>query len=73
MLTEEEKAKRWSSGVGYNRYITSELNSFRKDAWKDTMLKHFGTKQNLNILDVGTGPGFFCVYFSGGGTPGYRN
>jgi ubiquinone/menaquinone biosynthesis C-methylase UbiE len=62
MLTEEEKAKRWSSGVGYNRYITSELNSFRKDAWKDTMLKHFGTKQNLNILDVGTGPGFFaCI------------
>ena len=31
-----ERAKRWSDGDGYNRYITDELNSFRKEAWKKT-------------------------------------
>lgn len=62
MLTETEKAERWSSGKSYNKYITNELNSFRKAAWKDTVLRHFGAAENLNILDVGTGPGFFaCI------------
>jgi len=64
MLTDEEKAMRWSKGDGYNSYITSELNSFRKAAWKETLLRHFTAGQVLDILDVGTGPGFFACILS---------
>ena len=63
-MDKEERAKRWSSGEGYNRYITSELNSFRKDAWKKQICEHFGGRQGLEILDVGTGPGFFACILS---------
>ena len=58
-----ERAKRWSSGDGYNRYITSELNSFRKDAWKKQIGKLLNGEE-LNILDVGCGPGFFSCILS---------
>lgn len=69
MLTEKEKTMRWEDGQGYNGYITNELNSFRKKAWKSTILRHFGAKRDLDILDVGTGPGFFACILS---EEGYR-
>lgn len=56
--------KPWGDGEDYDVYITSELNSFRKGAWKNQILKHFKNKSNLNILDVGTGPGFFATILS---------
>ncbi len=56
-----ERAKRWSSGENYNRYITDELNSFRKDAWKQQVGKLLDG-EGLRILDIGCGPGFFsCI------------
>lgn len=58
-----ERAKRWSNVDGYNKYITSELNSFRKDAWKKQVGTHLD-KENMDILDVGTGPGFFACILS---------
>ena len=58
-----ERAKRWSSGEGYNRYITSELNSFRKEAWKEQIGKLLDG-DDLRILDVGCGPGFFSCILS---------
>lgn len=63
-MTKEERKKRWASGEGYNRYITSELNSFRKNAWKKQLGQHFGEQKGLKILDVGTGPGFFACILS---------
>ncbi len=63
-MEKEERNKRWASGDGYNRYISGELNSFRKDAWKKQVSRHFAGKENLNILDVGTGPGFFPIILS---------
>ena len=54
--------KKWESGDGYNRYITAELASFRKMAWKQRLLQHFTAGQPLRILDAGCGPGFFsCI------------
>lgn len=58
-----ERAKRRSDGDGYNRYITDELNSFRKEAWKKQIGKHLNSKC-MDILDVGTGPGFFACILS---------
>ncbi len=61
-MNREERDKRWAKGEGYNRYITSELNSFRKEAWKQQLTQHFPDERILTILDVGTGPGFFsCI------------
>ena len=58
-----ERAKRWSNGEGYNRYITDELNSFRKEAWKRQIGKLLEGDE-LRILDVGCGPGFFSCILS---------
>lgn len=63
-MVESERDKRWANGDGYNRYITKELTSFRKKAWKEQILKHLPKDVPLNILDVGTGPGFFACILS---------
>lgn len=56
--------QRWANGDGYNNYIEKEFLSFRKEAWKRQILQHFDGKQNLEILDVGCGPGFFACILS---------
>lgn len=58
------KEKPWGDGEDYNKYILSEFNSFRKDAWKKQILKHFGVRKSLKVLDLGTGPGFFATIIS---------
>ena len=63
-MTEMERDRRWERGEGYNRYITSELSSFRKQAWKKQIGKHFKEGMSLEVLDVGTGPGFFACILS---------
>lgn len=61
-MVESERDKRWADGEGYNHYIKNELSSFRKRAWKEQICKHFPKGVTLNVLDVGTGPGFFaCI------------
>jgi ubiquinone/menaquinone biosynthesis C-methylase UbiE len=63
-MEKEERAKRWSKGEGYDRYIKSELASFRKEAWKRQICAHFDEGSSLKVLDVGTGPGFFACILS---------
>ncbi len=63
-MDKAERNKRWASGAEYNQYISEELNSFRKDAWKQQISKHFNGLKGLEILDVGTGPGFFSIILS---------
>lgn len=63
-MKQEEREKRWSNGEGYNRYISAELKSFRKNAWKHQIGQHLGGREGLEILDVGTGPGFFSCILS---------
>ena len=63
-MKQEERNKRWSSGEHYDRYIQGELDSFRKNAWKRQLMQHFAPGTCLEILDVGTGPGFFACILS---------
>ena len=61
----EERASRWANGSNYNEYIQGEFNSFRKQAWKDQINKRITFKgSGLDILDIGTGPGFFSCILS---------
>lgn len=61
-MGEKINEKPWGDGEDYNRYILSELESFRKNAWKKQIINHFGNQTGLKMLDVGTGPGFFaCI------------
>ena len=63
-MKKEEREKRWANGDSYNCYISKELSSFRKDAWKKQICSHFKGRTGLEILDLGTGPGFFACILS---------
>ena len=55
---------RWeNSAEGYNGYIQDELNTFKEVQWANLILSE-NREENLNILDVGTGPGFFPMILS---------
>lgn len=64
MATREEVRAYWKTGENYKRYINEELNSFRKNAWKELIAENLDGKEGLEILDVGTGPGFFSCILS---------
>ena len=50
---------RWeNSANGYDTYIQGEINTFKEKGWRDLILSEF-EQDKLNILDIGTGPGFF--------------
>ena len=54
--------KYWTgSAKGYSELIKNELSSFLKDAWRNKILANAPKKERMNILDIGTGPGFFSV------------
>lgn len=63
-MNQKEQQKPWGDGEDYNRYILSELSSFRKDAWKKQIGQHIESIGKMRILDVGTGPGFFACILS---------
>lgn len=63
-MNRDKRQKPWGDGENYNRYIVSELASFRKDAWKKQIGEHLEGKKELKILDAGTGPGFFACILS---------
>lgn len=61
---------RWSrSSAGYSKIIRDELSSFRVQAWLDLIKHHIPTDKEVNILDIGTGPGFFTIILT---KAGYR-
>lgn len=45
----------------YSRQNIEELNNWKKDAWRQLILKYAPPKCHMRILDVGTGPGFFAI------------
>lgn len=45
----------------YSRQNIEELNNWKKEAWRQLILKYAPQKKCLKILDVGTGPGFFAI------------
>lgn len=54
----------WYDPAGYDAYIQGEFQSFRKQAWKDVLGEHIEEGVELEILDLGTGPGFFACILS---------
>lgn len=55
---------RWeNSAKGYDEYIQGEINTFKEKQWRKLILCEVENK-NLNILDIGTGPGFFSLILS---------
>ena len=52
----------WSTRVeGYSEVNQKELEGMQKQAWLQVLEKEFPpvSKEEIKILDVGTGPGFF--------------
>lgn len=45
----------------YSEQILEELNSAKKDIWQRKILDNAPAKTRLDILDIGTGPGFFPI------------
>ena len=54
--------KGWQiSAQGYSGFIKEELNNYQRDIWTKLILEHAPSKEKMDILDVGTGPGFFAI------------
>ena len=52
---------------GYSEVNHKELNGMQKGAWLEVLESQFPkkAKEELKILDIGTGPGFFPVILAG--------
>jgi ubiquinone/menaquinone biosynthesis C-methylase UbiE len=45
----------------YSRENLEEMNSWKREAWRKQILDAAPKKERLDILDIGTGPGFFAI------------
>ena len=61
MLNDEIKDYWEGESYVYSDIIKKSLNDEGKNAWADLVLGNAPKKEKLEILDVGTGPGFFPV------------
>ena len=62
MTLQKTIEKHWNnSAEGYDAIIQTELQSFQKDAWTKKILSNAPNKETMQILDIGTGPGYFSV------------
>lgn len=67
-MLQETIEKYWTqSAKNYSRIINDELKSYRPDEWRSLILSHAPAKPVLDILDTGTGPGFFAIILSQAG------
>ena len=67
---EEKVSKYWTKRVKDFSFVRSqEMHDGTEKYWIDTIKKHLPKEKNLNILDVGTGTGFFSIILS---KQGYR-
>lgn len=68
----EEIRSYWNNRAdGYSRVNQEELHSEQKEKWKEVLLEQLPKKEKdqVQILDIGTGPGFLRS-FSGRGISG---
>ncbi|WP_347489734.1 class I SAM-dependent methyltransferase [Desulfoscipio sp. XC116] len=49
---------------GYSDAIKDELKGFERKTWTKLILEYAPSKDCLDILDIGTGPGFFPIILS---------
>lgn len=45
----------------YSKQNLDEMNNWKREAWRKHILEAAPAKTTLDILDVGTGPGFFAI------------
>jgi len=66
MELQQRIEKNWTDGaVNYSNSVKGELSSSEmKQVWTDMILAHAPHTGTLDILDVGTGPGFFAIIMS---------
>ena len=60
----------WSNRAeGYSDHNRRELAGTQKNAWRDVVCAHMPHKEKdeIKILDIGTGPGFFPIMLAGEG------
>ena len=60
----EEIRSYWNNRAdGYSRVNQEELHSEQKEKWKEVLLEQLPKKEKdqVKILDIGTGPGFFAI------------
>jgi ubiquinone/menaquinone biosynthesis C-methylase UbiE len=59
---EEKLLANWTAGAAnYSVIVNRELHSFKRQAWLDLIRENLGKDGALDVLDVGTGPGFFAI------------
>lgn len=52
----------WSDrSSSYSDQNVEEMNNWKKEVWRELILKYAPDKKCLRVLDVGTGPGFFAM------------
>ena len=52
----------WKNGAeNYSRIVCDELSSFRGAGWQKLITEQTGGKQEMRVLDIGCGPGFFTI------------
>jgi ubiquinone/menaquinone biosynthesis C-methylase UbiE len=67
-MLQDNIEKYWTqSSNNYNNIINDELQSYRPHEWRSLILSRAPDKPVLDILDVGTGPGFFAIILSQAG------
>jgi ubiquinone/menaquinone biosynthesis C-methylase UbiE len=61
-----ERIKNYWEGEAecYSIGIEKELKDFHRKAWRELILEYAPQKEDLDILDIGTGPGFFPIILS---------
>lgn len=54
--------KYWNNRANtYSESIKEEMNCFKKKVWSKLIKDKVADKENVKVLDVGTGPGFFAI------------
>lgn len=67
-LLEENKDYWTSRTMGYSRVNEEELTTEQKNKWLNVITSHFpGERENIKVLDMGTGPGFFAIILAQAG------
>ena len=58
-----EKSELLPGADGYSRVNQEELHSEQKEKWKEVLMEQLPKKEKdqVQILDIGTGPGFFAI------------
>ena len=47
--------------TGYSKVNEKELEGTQRESWKQQLQRLLPANQNVKVLDIGTGPGFFTI------------